>query len=274
MIKAKRKLVSISSIFTVIAIICASLVYYGEFDLRVTEYTIENEKITTPFKVAMLSDLHLREYGKGSEKLLAAIKEKSPDIILVAGDMVNKNNENTDVAINLFSELCKITDVYFCLGNHERALDKKTGNVFSQMQKTGAVFLDNEDVTVQVNGQDIMIGGLSSYPDPYTEHYDFITQFEKKALFKILLCHYPEYYPDTLENYKLDLILSGHAHGGQVRLPFIGGVFAPEQGLFPKYTKGIYKSDTATMIISAGLGDSTFIPRINNPPELVIVEVK
>ncbi len=271
--KKKSKHTIVICILLVLAI-CASLIYHGEFNLKVTEYTIENKKITAPFRIAMLSDLHLREYGEGNEKLLAAIKEKAPDIILVAGDMVNKKSADIDVAINLFSELNKITDVYFCLGNHERALDKKTGNVFSEMQKTGALFLDNEDVLVEIKGQDILIGGLSSYPDPYTEDNDFITEFEKKEQFKILLCHYPEYYPGTLENYNLDLILSGHAHGGQVRLPLIGALFAPEQGLFPKYTKGIYKSDAATMIISAGLGGSTFIPRINNPPELVIIDVK
>ncbi len=272
--KKKSKLVTAFCIVLVVVIVVASLIYHGEWDLKVTKYTIENEKVKTPFRVALLADLHLREYGESNIELLSAIKEQKPDLILVAGDMVDKKSDDISVAVSLSEELCKITDVYFCLGNHERAVNNRTGTVFSEMEKTGAVYLDNAALDVKVKGQDILIGGLSSYPDYYTPHYDFIAEFEKSDLFKLLLCHYPEYYPGTLEKYDLDLILSGHAHGGQVRLPGIGGVFAPEQGFFPKYTRGVYKSDTATMIITAGLGDSNSFPRINNPPELVIIDIK
>jgi len=272
--KKKSKLITVICIITVAVIVSASLIYHGEWDLKVTKYTIENEKIKSPFRVALLADLHLREYGDGNVELLSEIKEQAPDIILVAGDMVDKKSDDIDIAVSLFEELCKITDVYFCLGNHERAVNNRTGTVFDEMQKTGAVYLDNDDIKVQIKGQEILIGGLSSYPDYYTPYYDFVAEYEKSDLFKLLLCHYPEYYPGTLEKYDLDLILSGHAHGGQVRLPLIGGVFAPEQGFFPEYTKGVYKSDTATMIVTAGLGDSNPFPRINNPPELVIIDIK
>ena len=272
--KKKSKLVAVICILLVFVIVSATLIYHGEWDLKVTKYTIDNKKISTQFRVALLSDLHLREYGEKNCELLTAVKEQYPDIIVVAGDMVDKKTDDISVAVDLFKELCKITDVYFCLGNHERAVDNRTGMVFSELQKTGAIYLDNDDITVNVKNQDVIIGGLSSYPDYYTPHYEFISEYEKSDLFKLLLCHYPEYYPGTLEKGDFDLILSGHAHGGQVRLPLIGGLFAPEQGLFPEYTKGIYKSETATMILTAGLGDSNVFPRINNPPELVIIDIK
>lgn len=257
----------------IVCIFCLSVVMCGDNSLKVSRYTVKNKKIRNPIRIVLVSDLHLVEYGKDNCDLLKIINDENPDIIAVTGDITHRYKDDQSSAYRFLENVSKIQKTYFCIGNHEFSLEYQRGGIFESIKNTGVNFLYNEDVTVDIKGQKICIGGLSSFPEHCTQEYAFLEQYEKTDDFKLLLCHYADYFGFVLKDHPLDLVLSGHAHGGQVRLPFIGGLFAPEQGLFPKYTKGVYKSEKSTMVVSAGLANTVRYPRINNPTDLVVIDV-
>ncbi len=254
-------------------VFCLSVILCGDNSLKISRYTIENEKISNPLRIVLVSDLHLIEYGKDNCVLLKMIEDEKPDIIAVTGDVTQRFKDDQSSAYKFLENVSKIQNTYFCIGNHEYTLEYQYGGVFDRIKKTGVRFLYNEADTVIIKGQSICIGGLSSFPEQCTQEFAFLENFEKNDCFKLLLCHYADYFGFILKDRPLDLILSGHAHGGQIRLPFIGGLFAPEQGLFPKYTKGVYKSDKSTVVVSAGLANTVKYPRLNNPTELVVIDI-
>ena len=215
--------------------------------------------------------------------LAELVKEQNPDFIAVCGDMVNRGDPDTTKMKDVLEKLSKIAPTYCCLGNHERDNAAKFGTDFkSETNSTGAVLLDNEYIKFTKNGKSVLIGGMSDYP-----YYEFYTpdddvpsrtlweEFAEKAKnnFTILLHHQPEYIAEDAKKTDIDLIVCGHTHGGQIQLPFIGGVIAPNQGLFPKYDKGEFDLDGTKMIVCAGLSNTVFIPRINNQVEIGVVTV-
>lgn len=257
---------------------------YCDNTIAITNYCVNNTKNNAKLKFVVITDLHNKEYGEKNADLEGLVKEQNPDFIAVCGDMVNRGDPDTTKMKDVLKKLADIAPTYCCLGNHERDNAAEFGTDFkSEIDSTGAVLLDDEYIKFTKNGKSVLIGGMSDYP-----YYEFYTpeddvpsrtlweEFAEKAKdnFTILLHHQPEYIAEDAKKTDIDLIVCGHTHGGQIQLPFIGGVIAPNQGLFPKYDKGEFDLDGTKMIVFAGLSNSTFIPRINNQVELGVVTIK
>lgn len=270
----------------IIPVLFVTLVIWGVYcdnTIAITNYCVNNTKNDAKLKFVVITDLHNKEYGEKNADLAELVKEQNPDFIAVCGDMVNRGDPDTTKMKDVLEKLSKIAPTYCCLGNHERDNAAKFGTDFkSETNSTGAVLLDNEYIKFNKNGKSVLIGGMSDYP-----YYEFYTpdddvpsrtlweEFAEKAKnnFTILLHHQPEYIAEDAKKTDIDLIVCGHTHGGQIQLPFIGGVIAPNQGLFPKYDKGEFDLDGTKMIVCAGLSNTVFIPRINNQVEIGVVTV-
>ena len=271
----------------IILALFVTLVIWGVYcdnTIAITNYCVNNTKNDAKLKFVVITDLHNKEYGEKNADLAELVKEQNPDFIAVCGDMVNRGDPDTTKMKDVLEKLSKIAPTYCCLGNHERDNAAKFGTDFkSETNSTGAVLLDNEYIKFTKNGKSVLIGGMSDYP-----YYEFCTpdddvpsrtlweEFAEKAKnnFTILLHHQPEYIAEDTKKTDIDLIVCGHTHGGQIQLPFIGGVIAPNQGLFPKYDKGEFDLDGTKMIVCAGLSNTVFIPRINNQVEIGVVTIK
>lgn len=270
----------------IILALFVTLVIWGVYcdnTIAITNYCVNNTKNDAKLKFVVITVLHNKEYGEKNADLAELVKEQNPDFIAVCGDMVNRGDPDTTKMKDVLEKLSKIAPTYCCLGNHERDNAAKFGTDFkSETDSTGAVLLDNEYIKFTKNGKSVLIGGMSDYP-----YYEFYTpdddvpsrtlweEFAEKAKnnFTILLHHQPEYIAEDAKKTDIDLIVCGHTHGGQIQLPFIGGVIAPNQGLFPKYDKGEFDLDGTKMIVCAGLSNPVFIPRINNQVEIGVVTV-
>ncbi len=283
----KKKKILLGIIILLIIFIIGDFIYSNNF-LTVKNYDIETDKTDASFRVVLLSDLHNKEFGADNESLLTLVKEQKPDLIFTVGDFVTKFERDRKVACRTLKGLTAIAPVYSSLGNHEQSYYDYNG-LIKDIKSSGVTLLDNEFKEVGVRGETIIVGGLTDFP--YYEFdapdYDnaqrhFLDRFIKreKTCFSILLAHEPEFFMWGLDKKELDLMLCGHTHGGVIKLPFIGGILAPNQGFFagqsnilPKYTHGVYKSDTATMLITSGLSSEKFLPRFNNPPEVCVIDV-
>lgn len=272
----KKALKIIISSVLIIAVVTVIYGIYCSNTLEVKNYTINSDKVNSQIRFVFISDLHCKEYGNKNSDLVAKIKEQNPDFIAVGGDMVNKYSSDDHVMRELLPQLAEIAPTYCVLGNHELALIDEV-DFKNDIDLTGAKLLDNESVTLNINGEKILLGGLSDFPyykDNINEKL-FWEDFKAtpKDCYTILLHHQPEYLNGTVDGAKIDLIMCGHTHGGAVQIPFVGGVFAPNQGFFPKYDKGEFEINGIKMIVSAGLGDAYPILRLNNCPEISVVEI-
>ena len=246
--------------------------------LAVRTYTIESEQVSTPVRLAVLTDLHACAYGEGQKNLLDAVAVQSPDLVLLCGDIVDDEPRMPEErALATVEALAEVWPVYYVTGNHEFWTDR-VGEVKELLRLRGAVVLEGESHTVTAAGQTLRIGGVDDPEvgeDVWREQLEAVTAAQNGETFSILLTHRPE----RVEDYAgrgFDLVLAGHAHGGQWRLPgLINGLMAPNQGLFPRYAGGRYELDgDTTLIVSRGLArESTRIPRIFNRPELVVVDI-
>ena len=277
--RTKRKTV----LFTILVLFvcCAAFVIADQWHLTVVHYQVTTDKLGQSVRIVELTDLHNREFGKGSSDLVAKIKEQSPDLIAMVGDMNADNDNDEQAVIPLISKLTKIAPVYYVLGNHELKLKDPDGFA-GKVKDAGAVYLKNEMAEFPVGDKKITIGGLCYYPfyDAFAPDYDnpqryFLEDFSNQENFKLLLCHFPEYFIWRFSEYDIDLMLAGHTHGGVVRVPFLGGIVAPNQeGLFPEYCDGFHTKNGSSIIISKGLGSNKWwIPRINNPPEITVIDI-
>ena len=250
--------------------------------LSVSRYDYSNNKLQHEFTIVQLSDLHNSQFGKDNCRLLEKIEQESPDIILMTGDMLNDDEERTDIVTNLVRNASQIAPVYYSMGNHEIEYMAKFGSdtLKQQLEEAGAIVLDGEYIDGEIAGQQVRIGGIYGYVLDHEwkdgSEQRFMENFQDTDRFKILLSHIPEglLLWKSMEYWDVDLVFSGHVHGGQMRLPFVGGLFDPEEGSFPTYTKGMFQCGNGTMILSAGLGSSGGIPRINNLPDLVVCKVR
>ena len=252
-------------------IACGIAVFAGiacNLSLDTARYEIESEKITAPVKIAFLSDVHNSLYGKGQSELIAEIDGFGADIVLFGGDLFDEHNgeENSWTLVNALVEKYPC---FYTTGNHEI----NTGKIHfykKEMRNRGVIVLEDDTAVIEINGQKIRICGTENYWDE-----NALSQLDE--LFSIDLHHYPEDFPRMRGN-GFDLILAGHAHGGQWRLPgVINGLFAPDEGLFPKYAGGYYNENGTEMIVSRGLYKNAscyVIPRIFNRPELVLITLK
>lgn len=265
-------------LFVFINILCSSCFLKSE------KLSISSEKVKNSVRIALLTDLHGQTFGKCNEKLVSAVEKQEPDIICITGDIVDKNKDTIEIATGLIEQLTKIAPVYVSLGNHEYEYpDLDVDGIITLYKKAGAEVVDFNYVETQINGSEIRIGGFYGYGCPdkneNTTAKDslFLKEFQSTENFKLLLSHMPHawYHAGSLDFWDPDLVLCGHTHGGQIRIPFIGGLYAPDMGWFPGIEKGIYKSEdgTRTMILSTGLGNTENVPRFNNRPEIVTIDI-
>lgn len=269
----KMMIIIISSI----VIIWIFWIYQNNY-IIITEVNYKNSKIPQDFNgytIAHISDLHNKRFGKDQRYLLKEIKSISPDIIVITGDLIDRRRYNLDIAMSFIKGAVNISPVYYVSGNHE-AWSGDYDNIKNQLLDKGVKTLDDDKLDLVKNKSNIEIIGLS---DPAfigsdnTEGSDYsnlerkLKTLSNESVFQILLCHRPELFHIYAEE-KIDLIFSGHAHGGQFRIPFVGGLFAPNQGLFPEYTSGIHVLEESSMFVSRGLGNSIIPIRIFNRPEI------
>ncbi len=255
-----------------------------DFRLKTVFYTVKSEKINQPVRIALITDLHSDKYGENQKNLVEAVRKQKPDIVLLGGDIFDDNGtyDNAEITIR---QLAEQYPCYYVTGNHEY-WSRDVENILNIVKSCGITVLSGTCDTIEINGQKLNICGVD---DPDVTEYLVegvpvgmqLNSAAKEAVeagtenYTILLSHRPELY-EIYQEYAFDLVLSGHAHGGQWRIPgLLNGLYAPNQGLFPDYAGGRYDYETGTMIVSRGLArESTPIPRIFNRPELVIVDIE
>ena len=257
------------------------LYHYENNCLQTTHHEIKAD-IEHPLKIVHLSDLHGKKFGKGQQKLIGAVMACGPDLIAVTGDMVNGRNatqRELEETVTLLAALKDYAPVLYVAGNHEHHLGKRGFAAYREsLSAKGIIVLTNEMVSIRAGGQNVTVLGMDEMEGSIDKQtlQTLMRDFEVQEGFRLLLCHYPARFAldgeDSYQNFCFDLMLAGHSHGGQIILPGIGGLYSPDQGLFPKYCKGMY-GDMPKLIVSGGLGPSFFPFRLFNRPEVVCVTV-
>lgn len=251
--------------------------------ISITEVKITSSKIPSSFKgykILQISDLHNKQFGDNQDVLVQKVKSIDPDIIAITGDLIDSKSYDAKVSMELIRKIVKKYPVYFVTGNHEQ-WSGKYNSLEKELKKYGFNILRNEHVSIRKGGQEINLLGIDD-PEFVTGNHDegniIIDEIKKAKIemqpdrYNVLLSHRPEFIKEYT-NERVDLVLSGHAHGGQIRLPFIGGIVAPNQGILPTYTAGLYVEENTSMVVSRGLGNSIIPQRIFNRPELVVVQL-
>ena len=276
--------------FIILAVVAAfhlaliAWIVWGNTALELNTYTISSSKLPQSFdgyRIAHVSDLHNAEMGKDNETLLTMLRDADPDMIAITGDLIDSGNTDIEVALQFVREAVKIAPCYYVTGNHEARVNEY-GELKAEMEAAGVTVLEDSRAEISIEGESIVLIGVN---DPsYQTDYLFgdaesVIDAKLEELhtengeFTVLLSHRPELF-DTYADHGMDLVLSGHAHGGQFRLPFVGGVVAPNQGLFPEYDAGIYTEGNTNMLVSRGVGNSILPFRINNRLEVILIELQ
>ena len=267
----------------IVAIILVLVVWirWGNTALEINEYKIVSNSVPQNFdgfRIAQVSDLHNAEFGEGNSKLLELLSRTDPDIIVLTGDLIDSRQTDIEIALTFAREALKIAPVYYISGNHEARVSEYEGLKMG-LAEAGVIVLENQKVEITREGESITLMGID---DPsFQESYLFgdAESVARQAIddlqnesdgYTILLSHRPELFELYVET-GMDLVFSGHAHGGQFRLPFIGGLVAPNQGFFPKYDAGLFSEENTNMIVSRGVGNSIVPLRFNNRPEIIVV---
>lgn len=279
-----QKVLIKSSVIVTIFFVLLIWTIWGNTALTVNNVKISSNRIPAAFsgfRIAQVSDLHNAEFGKGNKELLELLSESKPDIIVITGDLVDAKHTDIGVALDFAKEAVNIAPVYYVTGNHEASLSQyrelKTG-----LETVGVIVLEDETIQLRRDKEVVTLIGLS---DPnFTLKDDIFGETpamvntklnslaDDESNYTILLSHRPELF-ESYAHCNIDLVLSGHAHGGQFRLPFIGGLIAPDQGIFPKYDAGLFTNGSTNMIVSRGLGNSIIPIRFNNRPEVIVIEL-
>lgn len=270
------------------ALIAFELWYSYQY-LTVTRYAVSSAKLEKPVRMVVISDLHGNSFGEDNQKLMGTILAQEPDAVLMAGDMLNRDAADASDVTRLIAALAQEVPVYYAPGNHENDYMLRNGpGLLEEIRGAGAVVLELAYEDVELNGQRLRIGGMFDYAFAMDERnstdpdrmdpavYAFLTAFEDTDLFALMIAHRPDsfIFGAASWTWKIDLTVHGHAHGGQVVLPFVGGLWAGDQGFFPEYVHGLYQKNRIEMLVTSGLGSSrTKIPRFNNPPEIVVLEL-
>ena len=287
--KTKKRivLVTVIGLLVLLAGFTAYELYHSAHGLTVTQYELSSEKLSDSVRVVQLTDLHNSTFGENNTELAAKVAEQQPDLIVITGDLLNSDEEDTDIATGTISRLCTIAPVYVSYGNHEVQYETTYHTDLTALyEQAGATVLEYKYQDITVKGQSIRLGGIYGYctPEEYLktkeadeEECAFLRTFQQTDQYTILLTHMPFtwIYNDGISKWDIDCVLTGHTHGGQVRIPFIGGLYAPDAGWFPGREKGIYASgdQKKVMILSSGLGNNERLPRFNNVPEIVVTDL-
>ena len=282
----KRKHRLINYILLVIILLAALIVielYRSSNLLMVNEYVLESDKISNQLNVIIISDLHDHDFG---DKLSEKIKNKHPDLIIMAGDMINRATEKPEQILNIVKELKDVAPIYYGVGNHERIYVQTHQSFYDELEEAGCIVLEKEYKDISIKNNNLRIGGLYEYPFGLNENTaetaprdiaEFMSDYQETDRFKLMISHLPDSYVlgDSSKVYDIDLVVSGHIHGGQVVIPFKGGIFGGDQGYFPHYVHGLYRKDKINILVTSGLGSSPKkLPRFNNPPEIVSLVIR
>ncbi|MCH5281974.1 MAG: metallophosphoesterase [Lachnospiraceae bacterium] len=269
--KNNKKIIILFSFITVILI----FFWYQNNHIVIDVYDYKSSKIsdnTEKFSIVQISDLHNACFGKNNKNLVGDIESLEPDIIVITGDIVDSNHTDIGVAIDFVRQMTERYPVYYVTGNHEYWLDEgQRRELFTGIKDAGAVILNNEKITIDVGTDSITLIGLDDNSLRDATLNSIMETCDKNEL-TVVLAHEPQYL-DKYCDAGADLVLTGHAHGGQMILPFIGPLIAPDQGFFPTYTAGQFQKESTTMYISRGLGNSVIPVRLFNYPEIVCVEI-
>lgn len=275
------------SIFIILAVLIISFIsvwiYRHNTTITTTHYIVSSEILPESFEgftIVQVSDLHNDVFGKDNADLFDAIRSAAPDIIVLTGDILDSYHTKLEIACAFINEISDIAPVYYTTGNHEYRLPITFAEFEQHMINSGVTVLRNKSAEIQRNGETITISGAEDPDFSGIEDFkdtiyfkDRLSKLKAENSFTLLLSHRPDIF-DVYCSIGADLVLTGHAHGGQFRLPLLGAVTAPQQGLFPDFTEGLFEHGNTTMIVSRGLGNSAFPFRINNPPELVVVTLE
>ena len=257
---------------------------WGNTALMTNAVAISSSRIPAAFsgfRIAQVSDLHNAEFGKNNAELLKLLSESRPDIIVITGDLIDANHTDVGIALGFAQESVRIAPTYYVTGNHEAA-SQQYDTLKAGLEEEGVIVLEDEAISLERGGETISLIGLAD-PDftvkgemfgeaPVMVSAKLKNLNDGEGKYTIMLSHRSELF-ETYVNCSIDLVFAGHAHGGQFRLPFIGGVIAPNQGLFPKYDAGLYTDGGTNMVVSRGIGNSIIPLRFNNRPEIVLVEL-
>lgn len=281
---AKKKKFIFLAVVAAVLVALVIWIAWGNKALELNSYTISSSRLPesfTGFRIAHVSDLHNAEMGKNNEKLLTMLRDAEPDMIAITGDLIDSRNTDIEIALQFVKEAMKIAPCYYVTGNHEARV-AAYDELKVAMESAGVVVLEDERTEISLEGETITLLGIDD-PSFQTDYLfgDAQTVVSTKLAdlhteddgFTILLSHRPELF-DTYTDHDIDLILSGHAHGGQFRLPFVGGLVAPNQGFFPEYDAGLYTEGNTSMIVSRGIGNSLLPFRINNRPEVILIALQ
>lgn len=276
----------------IILVAFSTFALISHFRLDITNYIIKNAKITRDFKIVQLSDLHSREFRNDNKKIIDYIEKEKPDIIVMTGDMINA--KNGDIAylekfINSLKEICKI---YYVMGNREfRYNEEEFNKLVNMLEKNSIKVLNNNSDTIKIAGSEINIYGLNYNNRNIEKYYEFrrgsmynkkyeiknkledVFSIIDKDKYNILLTHSPNAFK-KYASFGFDLIISGHIHGGVIRLPFAGGLLSPNATFFPKYDAGLFFEEGSVMCVSRGMGYGSLPFRILNNPEIVVINLK
>lgn len=274
-----KKKIKAFIICLILIVLVAVYLYFENTVIQITEIDIIDTEIPTSFdgyKIVHISDLHNAEFGRKNEKLLGKIQSLSPEVIFITGDIIDSNKTDIGAALDFVESVVKFAPVYYVPGNHE-AWISTYDELVEGLLNAGVTILNNTYVPLEQGSETINLAGLkapnfsnsSSDSDTILESYLREMSLDTSR-FTILLSHRPEAF-DMYVSEGINLIFSGHAHGGQFRIPLLGAIVAPDQGLFPAYTSGVYKQGKTSMVVSRGLGNSVIPFRINNRPEIVVV---
>lgn len=283
----KKKMIIAGVVLLVAVVYCCYGIYSSKLLLMNSYYALTSSQVDEEIRIVQLTDLHNSEFGSDNVKLITKIAEQEPDLILITGDLLNSNEEDTDIAVTLIEGLSEIAPVYFSYGNHEKEYEiRYSVDITSLFERAGAKVLEYSYEDIEINGQRFRIGGIYGYciPAKYLETNEadeeecvFLQDFQSTDLYTVLMCHMPYCWivNNGITEWDIDCVFCGHVHGGQIRLPFIGGLWAPDQGWFPGQEAGLYYSDNLekVMVLSRGLGSTEMIPRFNNVPEIVVVDI-
>lgn len=259
--------------------------------LKVSHFTIPLKSCKSTVKIAVISDLHDHEFGKENRKLIEQIRKQHPDIILMDGDMLNQDSDSSEIPVHLVESLSKEYPVCYAWGNHELDyMENQHEELQKELEAAGAVVLEENYADISVGDQTIRIGGMYDYAFGSNEKTgyneaasapkevkDFLESFQHTDSLKIMMAHRPDsfIFGDASQVWDIDLVISGHNHGGQVVLPVLGGLYGGDQGWFPRYLHGLYQKDNIRLFITSGLGSNRqALPRFNNRPEIAVLKLQ
>ncbi len=273
------------AILVILLVLIIIWVIYGNTALEIKTINVSSEALPTAFdgfRIAQISDLHNAEFGRENTKLIAALKETEADIIVITGDIIDSRRTNIDRALHFAREAALLAPTYYVNGNHESRLsDSEYKRLTEGLESAGVTVLENDTADIARGDEEITLVGINDpkfrmeLVDDAVEQniaHQLMNTVPQNDNYKVLLAHRPECFDVYAD--KVDLVFSGHAHGGQFIIPFVGGILAPGQGLLPKYYDGLYEEGKTSMIVSRGIGNSIFPFRINNRPVIVVAELK